>query len=340
MWLRASAARRYAPRCRARLGRLPLRRDARSPMTMDRPLLRSAPPLARGVRRASLPQQAPHRLGQPAPEARQHPPRGLRPRHRARDRAPRRRSRRRHRRPHQPRAGERVRAGARAPRATTSASTRRASPSSPATTTSTRAGALTSRRFERYFGRLPDERSSRARGRHRRGALPGGEAPRRRGHRRRSPAPSRGRRSSPPGSSDARSSTRSPACSRTPRWRGARSSSLLHHPAVHAWSRLKTLRRGAARRPGAARRCFDAVPRGLLLHGHLHRRIQRIVTTDAQASSMQVGATSASLHHETRGPHGRLQRLRCRRRGDRRVEAHVYDPATDAFQRESVPKHV
>jgi len=41
------------------------------------------------------------------------------------------------------------------------------------------------------------------------------------------------------------------------------------------------------------------LPRGLVLHGHLHRRMERVLTTDA-GQVQQLGATSASLHREER----------------------------------------
>ncbi|HEX3343012.1 MAG TPA: metallophosphoesterase, partial [Polyangiaceae bacterium] len=70
----------------------------------------------------------------------------------------------------------------------------------------------------------------------------------------------------------------------------------VHHPAVHEWSRVKTYVEGLRDAPallGHLRR----LPRGMVLHGHLHRRIQRAVPTDA-GHLLQVGATSASLHHD------------------------------------------
>ena len=86
----------------------------------------------------------------------------------------------------------------------------------------------------------------------------------------------------------------------------------LHHPAYHPWSRLKTHLEGL-RDAGGLLEALAGVRAGLVLHGHLHRRIQRVVPTRA-GKLVQVGATSASLHHERTPTHGRLQPLRGRRR--------------------------
>jgi 3',5'-cyclic AMP phosphodiesterase CpdA len=113
----------------------------------------------------------------------------------------------------------------------------------------------------------------------------------------------------------------------------------LHHPPVHAWppgrAPLQALRDGpalvAALRPV---RC------ALVLHGHLHRRIHRAWTTD-EGSVEQIGATSASLHHQDPacmagfnlyelGPSSRRAH----------VHARVYSPETGEFRVESVPKHL
>ncbi len=70
---------------------------------------------------------------------------------------------------------------------------------------------------------------------------------------------------------------------------------LTHHPiaepagALHAW--LEGLRDA-----DDLRRVIDRCPRGLALHGHLHRRMLRIVRTGA-GEIWSIGATSASLVH-------------------------------------------
>src|SRR5690606_28018410 len=113
----------------------------------------------------------------------------------------------------------------------------------------------------------------------------------------------------------------------------------LHHPIHNPPSRLATFMRGLwdADRLVAA---LHRVEHALVLHGHLHDRMQRAVERVA-GKILAVGATSASLHHE--GPHrmagfnvydvdasGRLTN----------VEAHVLDPLEERFRIESVPKLV
>jgi hypothetical protein len=78
--------------------------------------------------------------------------------------------------------------------------------------------------------------------------------------------------------------------------------------------------------------------RGLLLHGHLHRRVQRDIRTDAGHVNL-VGATSASLHHDDAD---RMAGFNLYEIGDNdieRVEAHVYSPNTDTFHIAGVPQH-
>ena len=106
---------------------------------------------------------------------------------------------------------------------------------------------------------------------------------------------------------------------------------LLHHPAHNPASRLKTLLEGLHDADELAGH-MQGVEHGLILHGHLHRRVRRSLAT--RTGSMHVvGATSASLHHEQPermagfnvydfDDRGRLQA----------VEAHVLDPATNAFR--------
>lgn len=71
---------------------------------------------------------------------------------------------------------------------------------------------------------------------------------------------------------------------------------LQHHPWHNPPSFLKRLFEGLAD-ADAQGRLLDGVPRGLLLHGHLHRRIHRHLPT-ARGHIDAVGATSASLLHD------------------------------------------
>jgi 3',5'-cyclic AMP phosphodiesterase CpdA len=113
----------------------------------------------------------------------------------------------------------------------------------------------------------------------------------------------------------------------------------LHHPAVHGWSRLKAHVEGL-RDSAALLAELRPLARGLVLHGHLHRRVQRAVATDS-GQLMQVGATSASLHHDEAERMAAFN-LYDVTGGDAppRVEAYVYSPETATFRLESVPKHV
>jgi 3',5'-cyclic AMP phosphodiesterase CpdA len=115
---------------------------------------------------------------------------------------------------------------------------------------------------------------------------------------------------------------------------------LMHHPAHNPLSRVKALLEGlddaALLWTGVRDRA-----RGLVLHGHLHRRIQRALPTNA-GRLHAVGATSASLHHEEshRMAGFNLYEIRDDDGEVTRVEAHVYDPTANAFHIESVPKVV
>lgn len=114
----------------------------------------------------------------------------------------------------------------------------------------------------------------------------------------------------------------------------------VHHPAVHRWSRVKTHLEGL-RDAAAMFEQMRSLAKGLLLHGHLHRRMQRTVRTGA-GQLLQVGATSASLHHEEPD---RMAGFNLYEVGDdvppaRRVLAHVYSPDADAFRVDSVPRLV
>jgi 3',5'-cyclic AMP phosphodiesterase CpdA len=112
----------------------------------------------------------------------------------------------------------------------------------------------------------------------------------------------------------------------------------LHHPAVHGWTLLKAYVEGLRDAPGLLAE-LQGLTHGLLLHGHLHRRIQRPVATRA-GSMLQIGATSASLHHEEPDRMAGFNVYDVGSAGSPRVEAYVYSPDADAFHVESVPKLV
>ena len=88
----------------------------------------------------------------------------------------------------------------------------------------------------------------------------------------------------------------------------------------------------------ALRARFADIPRGLLLHGHLHRRIQRIVPT-ARGAILSVGATSASLHHEDAHKMAGFNTYDVSDDGAIvGLEAHVLDPETSTFHVEKIPE--
>jgi 3',5'-cyclic AMP phosphodiesterase CpdA len=111
----------------------------------------------------------------------------------------------------------------------------------------------------------------------------------------------------------------------------------MHHPALHLWSPLKTYFEGLRDAPALIAQ-LRPLNRGLLLHGHLHRRVQREIATDAGRVNL-IGATSASLHHHDAD---RMAGFNLYEIGDdklERVEAHVYSPNTDTFHVAGVPHH-
>lgn len=87
---------------------------------------------------------------------------------------------------------------------------------------------------------------------------------------------------------------------------------LQHHPVHNPASRIKTLLEGLVD-ADLEREALASLQRGLLLHGHLHRRIRRALPTRTGALEA-IGATSASLLDE---------------RPDRRAGINVYDFSDD-----------
>jgi len=113
---------------------------------------------------------------------------------------------------------------------------------------------------------------------------------------------------------------------------------ILHHPVHNPPSRLKAFMNGLAD-ADALTRCFADLSRGLLLHGHLHRRIQRIVPTKSGAI-LSVGATSASLHHEDAHKMAGFNTYDIDDRSGAitNLEAHVLDASNDTFRIERIPE--
>jgi 3',5'-cyclic AMP phosphodiesterase CpdA len=114
---------------------------------------------------------------------------------------------------------------------------------------------------------------------------------------------------------------------------------LMHHPAHNPLSKVATLLRGLDDSALLFSTVKD-VPRGLLLHGHLHTRIQRAVPT-SRGAMQSIGATSASLHHEDEAKMAGFNLYEIEENGAiGRVEAHVFDPEHERFSVASVPKLV
>ncbi|HXX65612.1 MAG TPA: metallophosphoesterase [Polyangiaceae bacterium] len=111
----------------------------------------------------------------------------------------------------------------------------------------------------------------------------------------------------------------------------------LHHPAVVSWSRMKHHAEGL-RDSAALLSVLRRVSRGLVLHGHLHRRTQRTITTSS-GTLLHVGATSASLHHDSADRMAGYNVYEMDEDGVTRVHARVFDPRTGTFALGAVPIH-
>jgi 3',5'-cyclic AMP phosphodiesterase CpdA len=113
----------------------------------------------------------------------------------------------------------------------------------------------------------------------------------------------------------------------------------LHHPVHNPPSKVKTMIEGL----WDADQLVDVMrhqPRGLLLHGHLHRRVQQALATRT-GKLLAVGATSASLDHDNEHRMAGFNVYELDGAGDvDSVVAHVYDPVKESFRVESVPKIV
>lgn len=111
---------------------------------------------------------------------------------------------------------------------------------------------------------------------------------------------------------------------------------LVHHPLHNPPSRLKAYVEGL-RDADALIDALRDVPRGLVLHGHLHDRVWRSLKTTT-GEVFAIGATSASLHHETetRMSGFNLYDIDDATGAIANVEAHVFDPAAETFHIERI----
>ena len=113
----------------------------------------------------------------------------------------------------------------------------------------------------------------------------------------------------------------------------------LHHPVHNPQSWLKTMLEGLHDADELWQK-LDRLGRGMILHGHLHRRIQRRHATRS-GSLHHVGATSASLQHEDDARMAGFNVYEIDDLGNvGAVECEVFDPKTNAFHSESVPRAV
>jgi 3',5'-cyclic AMP phosphodiesterase CpdA len=111
----------------------------------------------------------------------------------------------------------------------------------------------------------------------------------------------------------------------------------LHHPAHNPPSRLKAMMEGLHDATALLKR-LDHLPRGLLLHGHLHTRLHRRHGT-RHGHIDAIGATSASLHHELPAKMAGFNVYSLDQEGHvHDMAAHVYDPTDDSFRLEAIPR--
>jgi 3',5'-cyclic AMP phosphodiesterase CpdA len=131
---------------------------------------------------------------------------------------------------------------------------------------------------------------------------------------------------------DADQRARLQALLRRPELSGKTRVFLMHHPLHDPPSRLKALRDGLYE----AEPLMDIMGQGIVLHGHLHRRVTR---SFRGGSLVSYGTTSASLEHED---HDRMAGFNlytfCRDGKLERAVAHVLaGPHTDQLVEREIP---
>jgi 3',5'-cyclic AMP phosphodiesterase CpdA len=110
----------------------------------------------------------------------------------------------------------------------------------------------------------------------------------------------------------------------------------IHHPIHNPPSRLKAALEGLSD-AAELNEILQRVPRGLVLHGHLHRRVQReLLTTGGSLAS--VGATSASLHHADQARSAGFNLYEIDDTGTvTHIDAQVFDPERGTFRVQTIP---
>jgi 3',5'-cyclic AMP phosphodiesterase CpdA len=112
---------------------------------------------------------------------------------------------------------------------------------------------------------------------------------------------------------------------------------LQHHPIHNPESYAKLLMEGLTDAASEGRALRD-VPRGLLLHGHLHLRIHRTLATDVGHIDA-VGATSASLLHANGDRMAGFNLYEIANDGAiRTIMAHRLQPETKTFDEVPIPR--
>lgn len=112
---------------------------------------------------------------------------------------------------------------------------------------------------------------------------------------------------------------------------------LQHHPIHNPTSRAKTALEGLTDAEAEAS-LLRRVRRGLVLHGHLHRRIQRKLPTD-RGHLDAVGATSASLLHDSDERMAGFNVYELENDGAvRSIESHRLLAETETFREVAIPK--
>ncbi len=111
---------------------------------------------------------------------------------------------------------------------------------------------------------------------------------------------------------------------------------LQHHPWHNPPERLRRLLEGLYDAEEQAA-LLQHIERGLLLHGHLHRRVHRVLQTRAGHIDA-VGATSASLLHEREDRMAGFNVYEVDATGEiRDISSHRYDPERQVFERVAIP---
>lgn len=112
---------------------------------------------------------------------------------------------------------------------------------------------------------------------------------------------------------------------------------LQHHPWHNPASYAKTLLEGLTDARAEAR-MLRHVTRGLLLHGHLHRRIHRTLLTE-RGHIDAVGATSASLLHASDERMAGFNLYEIASDGAiRTITSHRLEPETQGFREVPIPR--